>query len=341
MSLFRFPPGTRRGFTLVELLVVIAIIAVLIGLLLPAVQKVREAAARAQCQNNLKQIGLAIHGYNDTNQKLPSGHVELCPAGTQPGAETGCAFYGNVFIAILPYLEGGNLFARYQDYPTPNYMPGYPRNMAFSQQYVAAYTCPSDNRANQLIAPESLAPDGASQPNPPLLYMTSSYKFMSGRGRCDVTQTLAGYWDQVQAALATYPNGKGAFHGDGYSGQSPSRLTDVTDGTSNTLFIGERHITGASVGRGPFWADSFNLYTGGAAFPPLAANYNQMLSADYDTCARTISANCCKYGWGSVHAGGINFVLGDGSVRSVSQNIDLNVFGALATIAGGEVLPGF
>jgi hypothetical protein len=241
----------------------------------------------------------------------------------------------------LPYLEGGNLFARYQDYPTPSYMPGYPQNMAFSQQYVAAYTCPSDNRARLFLAPETVAPAGASQPDPPLRYMSSSYKFMSGLGRCDVTQTFAGYWDQVQAALATYPRGKGAFHGDGYSGLSPTRLTDITDGMSNTLFIGERHISSASVGRGPFWANSFNLYTGSAAFPPLAANYNQMLSADYDTCAKTISSNCCKYGWGSVHTGNMNFVLGDGSVRRINQNIDLNVFGALATIAGGEVVPDF
>jgi len=125
----------------------------------------------------------------------------------------------------------------------------------------------------------------------------------------------------------------GAFHGDGYSGLKPSRIADVLDGLSNTLFVGERH-TKSHTTRGPFWANSFNLYTTGAAQPLWAS----ALLADYDLCSTQCpNANFCKYGWGSLHTGGIiQFVFGDGSVHPINQNINLNIFCALATIAGSE-----
>ena len=339
----------RRAFTLIELLVVIAIIAVLIALLLPAVQKVREASARAKCENNLHQIGLAMHGYHDTNGHFPSGHVEQCPAGTTTGNETGCTYYANWCIALLPYIEQDNLFKTYQDFPTPNYMPGFTQNATFSQAYVDTYVCPSDTRQGGLVAPWTTAPGGAGapQPAPALLYRSSSYKGMSGLQDPSSTDSYGGYWDEVQTVKAVYPWGLGALHGDGYSGLTPERVETVTDGLSNTIFVGERHVLPAKttqepLGRGPFWADSFNLYSLGAALPPGTAGASWTLSADYFTCSNNTQVNYCKYGWGSVHTGGvINFLFGDGSVRGINPTIDQATFAALATIGGGnnEVIP--
>jgi prepilin-type N-terminal cleavage/methylation domain-containing protein/prepilin-type processing-associated H-X9-DG protein len=325
----------RAAFTLIELLVVISIIAVLIGLLVPAVQKVRGAAARIKCANNLKQMGLAVHNYHDTLGSLPNGHLETCPAGTGTGNEGPCQYFSGLFIQILPYIEQDVLFKTYNN-NVPNLTNSFRQNSAFCQQTVPIYLCPADQRAGQILAPETIAPNGGGQPGNNLLYMASSYKGMSGIGNTNNTDTYAGYWDEVKSAQSAHPNGMGAFHGDGYSGLNASRLTDVTDGLSNTLFIGERH-TRTHITRGPFWADTFNLYSMGASWP-----YSITLLADYDACQAKINSNYCKYGWGSLHpSGGINFLFGDGHVQAVMPGIDMSVFMALSSIAGGEAFIDF
>ncbi len=323
----------RAAFTLIELLVVIAIIAVLIGLLLPAVQKVREAANRIKCANNLKQIGLAIHNYHDVNGLFPSGHVEICGTGG-----SNCKYFSGWSIAMLPYLEEQNLYQQYLDNPTTNEDA---KNQAFCKTYLAVFTCPSDIRANQIYAPETIAPHGDPQPNPPILYMAGSYKAMTGigigPGDSHSTQNYAGFWDEVQAAKAKHPGGRGAFHGDGFSGMKPDKIANVTDGLSNTIFVGERHTRNHFI-RGPFWADTFNLYSLGASYLGIT---NAYLQPDYDGCRSQIDENYCKYGWGSLHAGGINWLFGDGSVRNITADINLIVFMDLSTIAGGEAIPEF
>jgi prepilin-type N-terminal cleavage/methylation domain-containing protein/prepilin-type processing-associated H-X9-DG protein len=319
------PQRRPKGFTLIELLVVIAIIAILIGLLVPAVQKVRESANVTQCLNNLKQIGVALHNYHDSHGALPSGHVE-----TQDGS--GNYHYGtNWAISILPYVEQENLYRSYN-----SAVDNQDRsNQAFAQTYVPIYACPSDPNFNKVLAPETIGPNGGSQPNPPLLFMTGSYKAMSGVGDASSANNFGGYWNQVQAALHVHPAGRGAFHGDGASMLRPERFGNVKDGLSNTIFVGERHTT-THASRGAFWADSFNLYSLGASWP-----YSSTLLADYDLCKSQVAENFCKYGWGSVHPGGINFLFGDGSVRSIPVSIDMDVFMALSTINGGEVIPDF
>jgi prepilin-type processing-associated H-X9-DG protein len=175
--------------------------------------------------------------------------------------------------------------------------------------------------------------------------MASSYKLMTGMGNPSSTDTWGGFWDEAvgdpaNSASAYNKNGRGAFHTDGFTGLSPETLASIPDGTSNTLFIGERHIrTGGSseewVRRGPFWADAFNLYNTSATY--LGIN-NLYMSPDYEACQSVQNANYCKYGWGSFHTGGIQFAYGDGHVATIQSSIDQTVFAALGTVAGGEVI---
>src|SRR5262249_5553062 len=164
---------------------------------LPAVQKVREAAARIQCANNLKQMGLALHNYHDANGVLPSGSLQTCPAGTKPGSSTGCHYVKGAFVQLLPFIEQDNLKKQYKDTLFVDENHG---NDAVDQHLVKIFNRPSDPRAGQIIAPETLAPRATGQPKPPYLYMASSYKLMTGMGDPASTNTWGGFWDEVKTA---------------------------------------------------------------------------------------------------------------------------------------------
>jgi prepilin-type N-terminal cleavage/methylation domain-containing protein/prepilin-type processing-associated H-X9-DG protein len=303
----------RRGFTLIELLVVIAIIAILIGLLVPAVQKVREAAANTTCKNNLHQLGVAMHNYHGTFKHFPVARQ------TKP---EGGDYYANWAILLLPFVEQEPLYNLYNN----NVRNTNPANATVRTTFLPVYTCPMDPNANTLLTP-------ATSNDISVQYATGSYRGMSGVN-CDGFDQWVGYDSEIAQNMSVCPGKRGVMHGDRGGKLAPERFDTIRDGSSNTLMIGER-VTRTTPARGTFWADSFNLYSMSGAYPDSAT-----LLPDYNACSNVASDVAqCKYGWGSMHTGGINFVLCDGHVTVVSNSINMQVFVALATINGGEQLP--
>jgi len=303
------------AFTLIELLVVIAIIAILIGLLLPAVQKVREAAARMSCQNNLKQIGLGLHSYHDALGKLP-------PGGITEGNCCGTQSLTNWAIEILPHIEQQNIYTRYvQTQTNENAANAFVRT-----QSIKTYSCPSDSP--QVIARP------ASGPGSGIDYMSGSYRAVSGRANIS---TPLGWFDNSEGA-ALPQTFRGALHTVWSSlGLTQEALVTITDGTSNTLMVGE-YMTRTVPRRRTFWAYTYTSYNQSSVHP---ASHTYL--ADFTRCEQ-ISATLgldnrpCRRAFGSFHTNGGNWALCDGSVRFIPQTVDMNLLANMASISGGEVV---
>ena len=314
--------GPKRGFTLIELLVVIAIIAILIALLLPAVQQAREAARRSTCKNSLKQIGLAIHNYADTHRVFPLGYVNQTSATTDFG--WGWATF------ILPFVDQAPLYNTIN----PNGGLTLPLgNASYSstpalQTAIPVYRCPSS------IVPVVNNQRTDATPNG---YGALSYPAVSGH----------------IAALTGTPNNTYQYKGSFYP-RSSVRFRDFTDGTSNTILVGERafQFTG-TVTQQPYaaiWAGGRTLSIGTTG---VITNMEQDSTGVVSDATRINNkATSGHRGFSSQHVGGCHFLLGDGTVRFISENIDssdyngtaatsLGTYQKLAIINDGQVLGEF
>lgn len=296
-----------RGFTLIELLVVMAIIAILIALLLPAVQQARESARRAQCKNQLKQIGLALHNYHDNALVFPPGSVAIPVNSVNTGVGWG--------IALLPFLDMGNLHNQYN----PNILNAAPGNTVVVQTRVPVYNCPSDPNAGMLVQPAS---GPATTP-----FAMSSYRANSG-----FSANTSDYFDGQYFPGGLSKENRGLIHVvDPNFGCE--RIANVTDGLSNTLIVGEWE-TVSTLNRGTFWAYSYSSYAMSGACQycyPTIFGVNDFAKVG-------VGSSGSKRAFASFHTGGVQFLVGDGSVRFVSSEISMCLFGKLSTIAGGEVV---
>jgi prepilin-type N-terminal cleavage/methylation domain-containing protein/prepilin-type processing-associated H-X9-DG protein len=300
--------SVRGAFTLIELLVVIAIIAILIGLLLPAVQKVREAASRAQCQNNLKQLGLATHGYHDVNRMFPYATLDI-----QPGETTSTYVTGQ--ILILPYVE--------QDTVAKRWDPRLPRNSTLDPD--------GDGYTNAMLQtmriPTFVCPT-MNEPSGPLPENRAYCSYLFSAGTPDVS--LFHYASYYGLPEPVFDGAIIPVKNTGVGGRPSTRIASITDGTSNTILAGETDFKPQGVpstSMGGVWSYGYIGYSWGTTYNPFNVHNNT---------GTTYGA------FRSEHTGGGNFVMADGSVRFISNTINrvengVNVWQALSTRAGNEV----
>ena len=313
----------RNGFTLIELLVVIAIIAILIGLLLPAVQKVREAAARLTCTNNLKQIGLAVMNYESTYRHYPMCRV------SNTGAR---AIYGNsnrsLFVMLLPYIEQEALYKKYESIFAPfATTTGANRRDWDHVDMTSVY----QTKVKTLICPSNPGPtvDSGTSNNAFTNASTSDYNVMNG-------VELANAPNAYTMGLIPYTLDDNSRRGM-LDFTAPTTPANITDGTSNTLLVVKDAGRPSRYAKGKIQA---GLRSSGA---PWADNDGTFTLHGFSTDGLTQGGPCainCNnsnevY---SFHTGGANVVFGDGSVRFFKENISIGIVAAVITKSNGEVV---
>lgn len=301
----------RSGFTLVELLVVIAIIGILVALLLPAVQAARESARRTQCNNNLKQIGLAMQNHHDTYLALPAGM-----------GPSGCC-WGTWQVLILQFVEQRDLYDLYQnwggnDATGPRYSSA-PNTTNVTNRRLQAFTCPSD------------------QPNAPFGGLTN-HNYAANWGNTDYGQTanLNGVlFGQAPFGISKNPVDQ-KFKGRNFSW--------VTDGLSNTMIVAEVLQGQGSDLRGfTWWGDASGFTTYLAPNSPLpdriyTAGYCNNMPRQNLPCAVSGGSTPTMFASRSRHPGGVQVAMADGSARFVTTMVDISIWRAMSTAQGGDVV---
>jgi prepilin-type N-terminal cleavage/methylation domain-containing protein/prepilin-type processing-associated H-X9-DG protein len=322
----------RKGFTLIELLVVIAIIAVLVGLLLPAVQKVREAANRVSCSNNLKQLALAAHNYHSAFGTFPPGVYQLL-ASSKPKYQP-----VTLYVYLLPYLEQASLYQQWnQTSPTANTAGGQ--------------SSPTSTVLKTLVCPSDLIPQNPVNSSGTTWYGITSYGGNGGSQSYDPQfATNDGIFYVIGPGSQTAPNGK------------PIRIGDVTDGLSNTILFGERNHVDANndtysvpltnsaagdyidvMGDVGWWGNSGGRLAAGDVTFSAYAPINYTIPAPYPALGTTYNAYLPYYelrlcAFGSGHTGGANFALADGSVRFIQESLPQSTLQLLCVRNDGQVV---
>ncbi len=340
---------SRAAFTLVELLVVVAIIGVLVALLLPAVQAARESARRAQCQNNLRQVGLAVHNFGSTGDKYPPVRID---DPTAPAPRENQWGRSSVHVFLLSFIEQGNLASQYdlsEDYrSSQSSTPPAARsnNIVMTGKQLKVYQCPSSPRKNRTgnIPASNPSPSiHGSERHPAGTGAAADYfvmNFIEYDGNSDdATRPSTGYAAAQKGFITRHTGQPGCLAKNVHN-----RVAEITDGLSNTFFMIEdagkpdlyrmgKRIPGINA-QDTIWSNfQNNIGLSGAS----SVTGEFTTSTTDGRCAVNCTNDSEIY---SFHPGGANIVMMDGSVRLLRQTIDITIVAALLTKGGGETVPG-